>query len=178
MNFKELNFKGSYLVKFESHEDIRGSFFRNYCKKEIKKVTKFDLVQANLSVNHTKFTLRGFHYQKKKFAEPKLFFPVVGSIHNVFIDLRRNSKTYLKHLVINVDSRKKEGIYIPKGFANAFLTTSKLTIIQYFMGNYYSQENYKGFRYNDEFFNIKWPKKPKLISDKDQNFEPFSPDNL
>ena len=53
MNFKELNFKGSYLVKFESHEDIRGSFFRNYCKKEIKKVTKFDLVQANLSINQT-----------------------------------------------------------------------------------------------------------------------------
>ena len=46
------------------------------------------------------------------------------------------------------------------------------------MGNYYSQENYKGFRYNDKFFNIKWHKKPKLISDKDQNFEPFSPDNL
>mgnify|MGYP000288636123 CR=1 FL=1 len=35
MNFKELNFKGSYLVKFESHEDIRGSFFRNYCKIDI-----------------------------------------------------------------------------------------------------------------------------------------------
>ena len=49
-------------------------FLEIIVKKEIKKVTKFDLVQANLSINHTKFTLRGFHYQKKKFAEPKLFF--------------------------------------------------------------------------------------------------------
>ncbi len=173
MNFKELSLRGSYLVNFEAHDDIRGSFFRNYCKKEINKVTNFNLVQANLSINHTKHTLRGFHYQNKRFSEPKLFFPIIGSVYNVFIDLRKNSKTFLKCLATHIDSKKKEGIYIPKGFANAFLTTSKLTIIQYFMGNYYAPKHYKGFSYNDKFFNVKWPCEPKVISDKDQNYKPF-----
>lgn len=175
MNFKKLEFEGAYLIKFNPHNDNRGSFFRNFCKKEINKITKFNLVQANLSINPIKGTLRGFHYQNKKFSEPKFFFPIIGSIYNVFIDLRKNSKTFLKYKGLNIESKNNEAIYIPKGFANAFLTTSKNTIVQYFMGNFYSEKNYYGFKYNDKFFNIKWPNEPKLISEKDKNFKPFNP---
>ena len=127
MNFKELDFKGSYLVNFETYEDIRGSFFRNYCKKEIKRVTNFDLVQANLSINHTKFTLRGFHYQKFPYWEDKIITCVQGEIHNIVIDMREDSKTYRKWESFRLSEENRLGLLVPKGCANAYLTLKKKT---------------------------------------------------
>lgn len=179
MNFKKLEIDHSYLINFNVHEDNRGLFFRNYCIKQFrKKKIVFNCLQANLSLNKRKFTLRGFHYQKVPFSEPKFFFPVNGKFYNISIDLRKKSKTFLKKQVLTLDSKKRQGIYLPPGCANAFITLEQNTIVQYFMGNYYSSKHYKGFRYDDTFFNIKWPYKPKVISEKDLKYNPFNLKNL
>ena len=52
--------------------------------------------QCNLSYNKKKFTFRGFHYSTNKHIENKILCVVNGKIENFIIDLRKNSKSYLK----------------------------------------------------------------------------------
>ena len=35
--------------------------------------------------------------------------------------------------------------------------------------------NYQGIKYNDQFFKIKWPFKPKIINARDKNYPNFKP---
>ena len=39
------------------------------------------------------------------------------------------------------------------------------------MSEFYNPKSYTGFRYDDPIFNIKWPVKPKLISNQDKNYK-------
>ena len=76
-------------------------------------------------------------------------------------------------MALEISANKKESIYVPAGCANAFLTMDDNTIVHYYMGDSFSKNTYKGIRYNDPMFSVKWPCEPKVISDKDLNFSDF-----
>ena len=174
MKFKKTPLKDLVLISYIKHEDNRGIFFRNYCKKELKKnKINFVVKQTNVSINKYKYTLRGFHYQTKPFQEAKIITPISGSIFNVAIDLRKKSKTFLKYYSFILNSKNNNSFYLPSGFANAFISLESNTTIFYLMDNYFNPESYTGFRYNDPFFKVQWPHKPKITSQKDKNFEDF-----
>ena len=107
IKFKDIkNFKELKKVQIESYKDKRGLFSRIYCKKELKKIN-FAIKQINLSVNTKKGTLRGLHYMSKPSKEKKIVFCIKGAIFDVVIDLRKNSKTYLKKKYFYLDEKKK-----------------------------------------------------------------------
>ncbi len=175
MKFINQLIDGLVLIQPDVFEDNRGSFRRNYCVEEFKAAgLNFMACQGNISENTRKYTMRGFHYQKSPSAESKLLTPISGGIHNVVIDLRIKSLTYLKWVSIDIWSKDKESLHVPAGCANAFLTLSENTVVQYYMGDYFKPETYSGFRYDDPFFNIPWPHTPIVISDKDSSFQNFS----
>ena len=96
------------IINYKKYSDLRGDFFRNYCYKVFKeKNTKFNIKQSNISINKNRFTLRRFHFQKKPIQETKIITPIQGSIYNVAIDLRKKSKTFLKHYGFYLNSKKK-----------------------------------------------------------------------
>ena len=176
MIFKKLSIKDAYLIKPVKNYDLRGAFFRTFCEKEINQsFFKFKIKQCNISYNKNKFTFRGLHYSSNIHKENKIIMVANGSIENYMIDLRRNSKTYLKKLKIRLNSKKNYLIYVPTGCANGFLTLEKNTLIHYYMDNFFSKNKfiYKGIRYDDPFFKIKFKNKPNVISKKDQNFKNF-----
>ena len=70
MLIKKTKFEDLYLVKKNKFKDNRGFFYRDFCKKELKNLN-FEIKQTNISFNHKKFTLRGFHYQTKPNQEKK-----------------------------------------------------------------------------------------------------------
>ena len=41
------------------------------------------------------------------------------------------------------------------------------------MTDYFENEKFKGIRYNDPLFKIKWPLKPKIINSRDKNYPDF-----
>jgi dTDP-4-dehydrorhamnose 3,5-epimerase len=179
MNIIRQSIEGVLLIKPDIFEDERGTFRRNFCAEEMKKNgVHFTVCQGNISENKHKFTMRGFHYQKYPSKEPKILTPIDGKIYNVLIDLRMNSPTFLKSINLEISSERKESLHIPPGCANAFLTLEDWTVIQYYMGDYFRQESYSGFRYNDPFFNVNWPYPVSIISEKDNSFKNFSIDNL
>jgi dTDP-4-dehydrorhamnose 3,5-epimerase len=167
--------EGVAILKPEIYEDNRGSFRRNFCTKLLKKNgINISVCQGNISENKYQYTMRGFHYQKSPSTESKILTPISGSIHNILIDLRPASSTFLKSLALDICSSRRESLHLPEGCANAFLTMENNTVVHYYMGDYFKPDSYCGFRYDDPFFNIAWPHKVVVISDKDKSYPNFS----
>ena len=178
MEINKTLINGCYIIIPKKNYDTRGSFHRSYCENILKKnKINFKLKQCNISINSKKGTLRGFHYQAKPYTENKIISVISGSIYNVTIDLRKKSTTFLMKSIQRINTENNKLLLIPAGCANAFLTTSKNTIIHYYMSSIFEKENknkYKGFRFNDNFFNIKWPIKIKVISKKDKTYKDYN----
>ncbi len=176
MIFKNTKINGCYKIIPKKNYDLRGSFHRSYCKRILKtNKINFEIKQGNISINTKKFTLRGFHYENKPYKENKIINVLNGKVYNVTIDIREKSKTYMKKNIITLSSKNNYSLLIPAGCANAFLTLEDNTAVHYYMSDYYMPGNnkYSGFRYDDSFFSINWPKRPKIISNKDKSYKNF-----
>ena len=62
-----------------------------------------------------------------------------------------------------------KSIFIPAGFAHAFLGLKKENIIYYYCTNYRSAEHEVGLVWNDKNLNIKWPIKKPILSKRDKH---------
>ena len=175
MKFSKLSLKDAWQIEPNLFEDSRGTFRRSFCQEKYKEYgLDSDMSQGNISENIYKGTLRGFHYQIGEHQEAKTITCITGSIFDVIIDLRKDSPTFLKHTSLEISSINKKSIHIPKGCANAWLTLEPNTIIHYYMSTPYKPGFDSGIRYDDKFFNVKWPFPPKIISQKDKNYKDFN----
>jgi|SRR5699024_1603918 len=174
MNFIETGLNNACIIELDELEDERGFFARTYCLKEFEQHgIEFPIAQANVSFNHYKQTLRGLHYQRKPYGEDKLVRCTRGSIFDVIIDVRPESPTYLDWLGVELSEKNYKMLYVPKGFAHGFITLEDKTEIIYQMSEFYEPGAGQGIRWDDAAFAIEWPVKPKIISQKDQNWPDF-----
>jgi dTDP-4-dehydrorhamnose 3,5-epimerase len=175
MRFDPTDIDGVILITPDTHADERGSFSRLYCAQEFAKAgLVFDAPQINLSRNTSARTLRGMHYQDPPFAEAKLVRVMRGSVHDVVIDLRKESRSFLSWISVTLDSVDGRSLFIPEGCAHGFLTLEADTDVLYQMGRAYTPGHAKGVRYDDRAFDIKWPAAPLVISDADRSWPDFS----
>ena len=142
---------------------------KNFYKKYLPSV---DFVQDNESKSSFG-VLRGLHYQDKPYQQAKLVRVVKGEIQDVAVDIRKSSNTYLDYVSVDLSSKNKKQLYIPRGFAHGFLVLSEEAIVCYKIDNKFSIETYKGIKYNDPKINIEWKLQSSQIkvSNKDMNFE-------
>jgi len=66
-------------------------------------------------------------------------------------------------------------MYVPKGFAHAFITTEPDTEAFYLVDAFYAPAMERGIRWNDPTFGVEWPIEPAVLSDKDRNWPDFDP---
>ena len=92
-----------------------------------------------------------------------------GEIFDVALDLRKNSKTYLKAFKCNLSEKNKTSVYIPPGFAHGFYTKGKENLVLYGCTNYRDKNSEGGLLWNDKDLKIKWPSKKPNLSKKDKN---------
>ncbi len=171
MIFEKLFISGVVLVKPEFREDSRGSFSRSFCAREFAEhglATHF--VQESVSYNAKKGTFRGMHFQKEPKAENKLVRCTRGSAVDVILDLRPESPTFKKHLLVDLNSENKHSVYIPHGCAHGFLTLQDETELFYCIDEYYEPSLAAGVRWNDPAFAIQMPNPIEVISPKDLDF--------
>ena len=144
------------IIEPQIHEDERGCFFESYNEKEFhKKIGKINFVQDNESFS--KFgTLRGLHFQKKPYEQSKLVRVIKGKIQDVAVDIRKKSPTYLKYISVFLSEQNKRQLFIPKGFAHAFLVLSDESIVSYKVDNFYNFKYESGIRYDDLRLKINW----------------------
>jgi dTDP-4-dehydrorhamnose 3,5-epimerase len=176
MIFTETQLKGAVIIELERREDERGFFARAWCQKEFEAnglVSR--LVQANVSFNKKKDTLRGMHYQVAPFEEVKLVRCSRGAIYDVIIDLRPHSPTYKQWLPVELTAENRKMLYVPAGFAHGFQTLEDGTEIFYQVSQFYSPRHERGVRWNDPAFGICWPETgTRVISAKDRNWPDYS----
>lgn len=171
MIFHKTKIDGLYIIKPELKIDERGYFARIFCEEEFKKNSLvFRIVQANQSLTKRKGTIRGMHFQKPPKAEDKIVFCIQGAIYDVAIDLRQNSPTYGQWVAEELSEENKKMFLIPKGFAHGFQLLTDESEVLYFLSEFYSPEYETGVRWNDPFFNIKWPIENPILSEKDKNW--------
>jgi dTDP-4-dehydrorhamnose 3,5-epimerase len=176
MKFKETKIKGLYIIEPELKIDERGYFARIFCKKELKKIGfNFDIVQINRSLNKKKGIIRGMHFQKPPKAEDKIVQCIKGAIYDVAVDLRKGSRTFGQWVAEELTEHNKKMFLIPKGFAHGSQSLKDNSEILYFLSEFYSPEYESGVRWDDPFFNIKWPIKNPILSEKDKNWLLINP---
>ncbi|RUA06509.1 MAG: dTDP-4-dehydrorhamnose 3,5-epimerase, partial [Flavobacteriia bacterium] len=120
-----------------------------------------------------KGVIRGLHFQNPPFAQAKLIRVISGSILDVVVDLRKDSKTYGKHYKLILTSENKQQFFIPEGFAHGFLSLENNTIILYKCSEYYHKESEDALLWNDELLNINWEVDHPIITEKDRNAKKF-----
>lgn len=175
MIFKETPLKDACIIEIEKREDQRGFFARGWCQKEFEEHgLNSRLVQANISFNHKKGTLRGMHYQLAPFAETKLVRCTRGALYDVIIDVRPDSPTYKQWFGVELTGDNYRMLYVPEGFAHGFQTLEDNTEATYQVSEFYAPGHEQGVRYNDPAFAIQWPLEVQVISDKDRSWPEYS----
>lgn len=176
MIFHRTRLEGVRLIELEPHHDERGFFARTYCEREFAGeglVTSF--VQHGMSLTVEAGSVRGMHFQRDPHAEVKLIRCLTGAIHDVLIDLRPDSPTYLKWEAYVLDARERKQLYAPAGFAHGFQTLEANTQVGYLLSAFYAPEAAAGVRHDDPAFAIPWPLPVADMSDKDRSWPAFEP---
>ena len=136
-------------------KDERGFFYESYNKSNLDKVVNVVFVQDNESKSN-KGVIRGLHFQIPPFEQTKLIRCISGSILDVAVDLRKNSKTYGKSFSVELSSENNKQLFVPKGFAHGFQVISDEAIVNYKVDNFYNPKSDSGIIWNDKDLSIDW----------------------
>jgi dTDP-4-dehydrorhamnose 3,5-epimerase len=172
MIFNETALKGAFVIDLEPREDERGFFARAWCERECAAHgLQSRIVQANLSYNPTRGTLRGMHYQLAPYEEAKLVRCIRGAIWDAIVDFRPDSPTYLRWCGVELSAGNRRMLYVPEGFAHGFQTLEDETEAFYQVTQVYTPGAEQGIRWDDPAIGIQWPEADtRLISEKDRNW--------
>jgi dTDP-4-dehydrorhamnose 3,5-epimerase len=174
MKFTETGLEGAWIVDVEPLADDRGFFGRTWCAKEFAEHGMVaDIAQCNLSYNHRRGTLRGLHYQVPPAAEAKFVRCTAGAVHDVIVDVRPGSGTYLQWVGVDLTAENRRALYVPPMFAHGYLTLTDGAEVIYQVSEFYTPGAERGARYDDPAFGIDWPVDVEVISEKDAAWAPF-----
>ena len=169
MIFTPARIAGAWIVDPEPLADERGFFARTVCVESFA-AHGIDarFVQQSVSRNTRAGILRGMHFQHGAHAEDKLVRVTTGAVHDVILDLRPESPTYLQWQAVVLDAEAQRAIFIPKGVAHGFQTLSPLSEVFYQMTVPFAPGSSAGVRWDDPAIGIDWPGcADRLISAKD-----------
>lgn len=161
-------------LEFRAHLDSRGALVRVFDDSAMAADgVQFAPNYALASVNPVAGTLRGMHFQRGNAAEARLMSCVTGAIHNVTVDLRKNSPTFLTAEVNVLRGGDGRAILVPRGCANGWITLEPDTVICYQVSGEYRPDASTGIRFDDPAFAIQWPLTPTVMSDADRHWPDF-----
>lgn len=167
MIISETALAGAFTVDIDRLADHRGHFARILCIEEFAaRGIQLSTVQANVSYNRSRGTMRGLHFQYPPAAEEKYVRCIRGAVTDVIVDLRPESPTWLKHVAIELSAENGRGLYIPARFAHGFVTLTDDTELLYFMGNAHTSGAEGGLRFDDPALAIAWPP-VRVLSERD-----------
>ena len=176
MNLIKTMIDGLVVLQPTIFKDHRGCFMESFHKKNINNlIGDVNFVQENES-DSFRGVLRGLHFQKPPYAQAKLVRCLKGSVLDVALDLRKDSKTYGCFETTLLSQENKNQLFIPKGFAHGFVVLSKTSIFSYKVDNYYNPDSESGVLWNDPDLHIDWKINTKeiIVSEKDNNLPTFN----
>jgi dTDP-4-dehydrorhamnose 3,5-epimerase len=173
LKISPLKLRGTYIIETIPFEDDRGIFARFYCHNEMGDILlDRQIVNANFSRNYKKGAVRGLHFQLSPFAEMKMPRCIKGRVVDVFVDVRKNSPTFLQWDSVELSAENMRMLVIPEGFAHGFQSLEDDTELMYLTTQFFSKDYERALNINDPKLNISLPIAISDISDRDKN-HPF-----
>ncbi len=171
MKIEATPLKDCFVIHDDIFKDERGYFFESFNALQFTELTQMQInfVQDNQS-SSVRGVLRGLHFQKGEFAQAKLVRVLQGSVLDIAVDLRKDSKTFGQHFSIELSSSSHTQLFIPRGFAHGFVVLSETAAFFYKCDNYYNKFAESGINYNDQDLNINWKLNEHqiILSEKDK----------
>ena len=170
MNFIKTALDGVYIIEPKIFRDERGYFFESYNENEfIKQGISARFIQDNQSKS-SYGVIRGLHMQLPPFSQAKLVRVLSGRVLDVAVDVRPQSKTFGKHVAVELSDKNQRQLFIPRNFLHGFSVLSDTAIFAYKVDNVYNKESEFGIRYDDPQINIDWrvPANKVITSEKDR----------
>lgn len=99
--------------------------------------------------------VRGMHFQLPPEDHIKLVTCIIGEIQDVVIDLRKESRTFGKYTIIDLNEYNRNLIYIPNGCAHGYyIKGNKDALVYYKVTKPFVKELRQGIHWNS--LNIPW----------------------
>ena len=172
MQAKETGFDGLVELFPDVFHDSRGWFLEFYKESTLKNLgIDIRFPQENLSFSQ-KGVIRGLHFQRAPHAQAKLVTVLSGSVLDVVVDIRPESRTFGQVYLCKLDSKRKNMLMVPEGFAHGFAALED-SMFYYKCSHVYNKASESGILWNDPQLNIQWPVSEPLVSDKDKLLPSF-----
>jgi dTDP-4-dehydrorhamnose 3,5-epimerase len=171
MRFTPTTIPQLYVIDLDRRVDERGYFARAWCQHELAEhglVGK--CVQANVSYNVSRATLRGMHFQLPPFCEDKFVRVLRGAVHDVVLDLRFGSPSYGRWFSIELTADEQRSLFIPQGCAHGYLTLTDDTEVFYLVSAPYQPQASQGIHWNSNALQGAWPFAPEILSSHDEQW--------
>jgi dTDP-4-dehydrorhamnose 3,5-epimerase len=169
VRFRATAIPGVVEVLAERACDARGAFLRSWCATEFAEAgIAFAPMQASLSENPHRHTLRGMHWQEAPGAEQKLVRCLRGAVFDVALDRRAGGG--LRHEAVILSAEASNALFVPRGCAHGFLTLTDDAVVEYLIDAPYAPALARGARWDDPAFAIPWPAAPAVIGDRDRDW--------
>ena len=161
---------GVVIIEPQVFEDARGYFFESWNKAKMEEAgLNYDFIQDNQSKS-CYGTIRGIHFQKGEFSQAKLVRVLQGTVLDVAVDLRKDSKTFGQHVAVELSAENNRQLMIPRDFGHGFSVLTPTAVFAYKCDNVYNKASEAGIRFDDPALGIDWKVKPEeaVLSDKDK----------
>jgi len=146
-------------------KDFRGEFVETYNEGLYRKNgIKIKFIEDDISISK-KNVLRGIHCDNKAW---KLVSCIFGKICLVVINCDEKSKNFGKWQQFLISDLNRKQILIPPKHGCSHLVLSKEAVFSYKQSEYYDPRRQKTYKWNDSVFNIKWPIKKPILSERDK----------
>lgn len=162
----ETTLPGVLELRPKVYRDARGYFVETYHRDRLAELgIRETFVQDNQS-RSIKGTLRGFHYQLNQ-PQAKLCWVVEGEALDIAVDVRAGSPYFGQWAGVRLSAAEQNQIFIPAGFAHAFLALTDTVQFIYKCSEFYDPKSEHGVLWNDPGIGVKWGIDSPIISDKD-----------
>lgn len=113
-----------------------------------------------------KGVIRGMHGRSGR-GEAKLVRCANGAVHDVLVDIRRNSATFGRQQAYLLDDRSFRHLYVPPGFLHGFQALTATADVCYRIDRPHDPAEDLAVRYDDPDLAIAWPLPVTTISARD-----------
>ncbi|HVT83040.1 MAG TPA: dTDP-4-dehydrorhamnose 3,5-epimerase [Phycisphaerae bacterium] len=159
---------GCFEIRPDVHADARGTFVKTFRRDLFAHWgLQTDFAEQFWSTSR-KGVLRGLHFQIPPMHHAKLVTCTAGRILDAVVDLRKNSATFRRHLLLELSAEKANLLYIPPGMAHGFYTLSDSATTLYNVTAQHSPAHDAGIRWDSA--GIPWPDPHPLLSPRDAAF--------
>lgn len=149
----------------EVFRDSRGAFAELWREDDARALGLPEFVQDNVA-RSGRGVVRGLHFQNPR-PQAKLISVPIGEIFDVAVDVRVGSPTFGRWASFDLSDSNGRQLYIPPGFAHGYQTVSDVSIVVYKCSDFYSPDDERAVRWNDDELAIRWPIRDALLSPRD-----------